>query len=141
MGKTEKSNFILFARQKGNMGTGLPGLGTEHLPGALCSGRSLASQDTCKGLQGEDSREMPGDGEGQGSLACCSPWGGKESGMTWQLSNNSNCCENLGSLSTMPSRSIATEFGENRKEQLYSFCQAKGKQQASASRTVPPSQE
>ena len=22
-----------------------------------------------------------GDGEGQGSLACCSPWGGKESDM------------------------------------------------------------
>ena len=33
----------------------------------------------------------------------------------------------------MPSRSIATEFGENRKEQLYSFCQAKGKR----SRLVP----
>ena len=23
--------------------------------------------------------ETPGDGEGQGRLACCSPWGGKES--------------------------------------------------------------
>ena len=23
-----------------------------------------------------------GDGEGQGSLVCCSPWGGKESDMT-----------------------------------------------------------
>ena len=28
-----------------------------------------------------------GDGEGQGSLACCRPWGHKESNMTWQLSN------------------------------------------------------
>ena len=27
----------------------------------------------------------------------------------------------------MPNRNIATEFGGNRKEQLYSFCQAKGK--------------
>ena len=26
-----------------------------------------------------------GDGEGQGSLACCSPWGHKESDMTEQL--------------------------------------------------------
>ena len=29
-----------------------------------------------------------GDGEGQGSLACCSPWGQEESDMTWQLNNN-----------------------------------------------------
>ena len=29
-----------------------------------------------------------GDGEGQGSLACCSPWGCKESDMTERLSNN-----------------------------------------------------
>ena len=30
-----------------------------------------------------------GDSEGQGSLACCSPWGRKESGTTEQLNNNS----------------------------------------------------
>ena len=29
-----------------------------------------------------------GDGEGQGSLACCSPWGCKESDTTEQLNNN-----------------------------------------------------
>ena len=29
-----------------------------------------------------------GDGEGQRSLACCSPWGLKESDMTEQLNNN-----------------------------------------------------
>ena len=29
-----------------------------------------------------------GDGEGQESLACCSPWGLKESDMTEQLNNN-----------------------------------------------------
>ena len=28
------------------------------------------------------------DGEGQGSLACCSPWGHKESDMTEQLNYN-----------------------------------------------------
>ena len=27
----------------------------------------------------------PGDGEGRGSLACCSPWGHKGLDMTWQL--------------------------------------------------------
>ena len=29
------------------------------------------------------------DGEGQGGLACCSPWGHKELDMTQQLNNNS----------------------------------------------------
>ena len=29
-----------------------------------------------------------GDGEGQGSLACCSPWGCKESDRAEQLNNN-----------------------------------------------------
>ena len=31
-----------------------------------------------------------GDGEGQASLECCSPWGHKESDMTEQLKNNNN---------------------------------------------------
>ena len=31
--------------------------------------------------------QTPGDGEGQGSLACCSPWGHKESDTTEQLNN------------------------------------------------------
>ena len=30
----------------------------------------------------------PGIGDGQGSLACCSPWGRKESDMTEQLNDN-----------------------------------------------------
>ena len=29
-------------------------------------------------LNGHEFEETPGDGEGQGSLACCSPWGHKE---------------------------------------------------------------
>ena len=32
--------------------------------------------------------QASGDGEGQGSLACCSPWGHKESDMTDRLNNN-----------------------------------------------------
>ena len=32
--------------------------------------------------------QTPGDGEGQGGLVCCSPWGCKESGMTESLKNN-----------------------------------------------------
>ena len=31
--------------------------------------------------------QAPGDGEGQGSLECCSPWGRKESDMTEYLSD------------------------------------------------------
>ena len=34
--------------------------------------------------------KAPGDGEGQGILVCCSPWGLKESDMTKQLNNNNN---------------------------------------------------
>ena len=33
-------------------------------------------------LIGQESEQTPGDGEGQGSLACCSPWGCKELDMT-----------------------------------------------------------
>ena len=36
-------------------------------------------------LYGHESEQVPGDGEGQGSQACCSPWGRKESNMTEQL--------------------------------------------------------
>ena len=34
-----------------------------------------------------------GDGEGQGSLVCCSPWSRKESDMTEPLNNNDNVWE------------------------------------------------
>ena len=37
-----------------------------------------------------------GDGEGQGSLVCYSPWDHKEWDMTWQLNNNSNAKTELG---------------------------------------------
>ena len=39
-------------------------------------------------LNGHKFELSPGDGEGQGSLACCSPWGHKESDMTEWLKNN-----------------------------------------------------
>ena len=41
-------------------------------------------------LNGHEVEQTLGDGEGQGSLACCSPWGRKESEMTKQLNNSSN---------------------------------------------------
>ena len=39
-------------------------------------------------LNGHEVEQAPGDGEGQESLACCRPWGCKESDMTVQLNNN-----------------------------------------------------
>ena len=41
-----------------------------------------------------------GDGEGQGSLACCSPWGHQESDMTEGLNNSSD------SHLSLPKRSL-----------------------------------
>ena len=37
-------------------------------------------------LNGHEFDQVPGDGDGQGSLACCSPWDCKESDTTEQLS-------------------------------------------------------
>ena len=39
-------------------------------------------------LKGHEFEQALGNSEGQGSLACCSPWGHKESGMTEQLKSN-----------------------------------------------------
>ena len=41
-------------------------------------------------LNGHESEQTPGDSEGQGSLACCSPWGCKELDTTERLNNNNN---------------------------------------------------
>ena len=39
-------------------------------------------------LNGHEFEQTPGDGEGQGNLACCSPWGHKELDTTEWLNNN-----------------------------------------------------
>ena len=38
-------------------------------------------------LNGHEFEQTLGDGEGQGSLVCCSPWGQRESDTTEQLNN------------------------------------------------------
>ena len=38
-------------------------------------------------LNGHELEQTPGDGEGQGGLECCSPWGRKELDMTKPLNN------------------------------------------------------
>ena len=50
-----------------------------------------ASEDEMAGwhyhCNGHELEQTLGDGEGQGSLVCCSPWGCKESDMTGKLNN------------------------------------------------------
>ena len=41
-------------------------------------------------LNGHKFVQTLGNGEGQGSLACCSPWGRKELDTSEQLNNNNN---------------------------------------------------
>ena len=41
-------------------------------------------------LDGHEFEPAPGDGDGQGGMACCSPWGGRESHTTELLNNKSN---------------------------------------------------
>ena len=40
-------------------------------------------------IDGHEFEQAPGVGDGQGSLACCSPWGHEESDMTEGLSSRS----------------------------------------------------
>ena len=47
-------------------------------------------------LNGREFEKTLGDGEGQGSLACCSPWGHKESDMTEWLNKNNNYYKTAG---------------------------------------------
>ena len=39
-------------------------------------------------LHGHEFKQALGDGERQGILACCSPWGHRQSDMTERLNNN-----------------------------------------------------
>ena len=46
-------------------------------------------------VNGHELGQTLGDGEGQGGLACCSPWGCKESDRTWRLNNNNSSSNNI----------------------------------------------
>ena len=46
-------------------------------------------------FNGHEFEQTMEDGEGQGSLVCCSPWCRKELDMTEQLNNNKHCSEEL----------------------------------------------
>ena len=49
-------------------------------------------------LNGQEFEQAPGDGEGQGSLTCCSPWGCKELDTTWRLNSNNSSFLVMSSL-------------------------------------------
>ena len=58
-------------------------------------------------LNGHELGQVPRDGEGHGDMACCSPWGHKELGMTEGWSNNNlnqpmthDCHQSNGNNST-----------------------------------------
>ena len=63
--------------------------------------KKRATEDEMTGWQhqcnGHELGQTLGDGEGQGGLACCSPWGCKEADMTWQPNNRNK--NNIDSLS------------------------------------------
>ena len=46
-------------------------------------------------LSGHEFDQVPGDGDGQGRLTCCSPWGCKDSDTTEQLNNSKEPCSLL----------------------------------------------
>ena len=46
-------------------------------------------------LNGHEFEQAPGVGEGQGSLACCSPWGWKELDMAQLLNSEQQTGENI----------------------------------------------
>ena len=49
-------------------------------------------------FNGHEFEQAPGDGEGQGKLTCCSPWGCKESDMTEHLLLGREAITNLASI-------------------------------------------
>ena len=53
-------------------------------------------------VNGHEFEQALGDGEGQGSLECCSPWGCKESDTTERLNNDNIHGEGGGKIISLP---------------------------------------
>ena len=62
----------------------------------------LRKRTSLKAQNGHESEQTPGDGDGQGSLACCSPWGLRESATTERLTSNNKGAEMSGNLRPPP---------------------------------------
>ena len=68
-------------------------------------------------LDGHEFAQAPGDGEGQGRLACCSPLGHKKSDTTGQLNNNnkfSNLPRNQASQVALVVKNLPDNSGDIR---------------------------
>ena len=65
-----------------------PGVEPVSLTSPAFSGRFFVTNAIREALNGHEFEQTPRDGEGQGSLTCCSPWSCKESDTTEQLNNN-----------------------------------------------------
>ena len=61
-------------------------------------------------LNGHDSEKTVGDGEGQGSLACCSPWGFKELDTTKRLKTTNKIYERKTRDSAPPQYKFSFSF-------------------------------
>ena len=61
-------------------------------------------------LNGHEFEQTLGDSDGQGSLACCSPWGLKESDTTEQLNNISQSQPNTQSQTQPRNESLTTSL-------------------------------
>ena len=59
--------------------------------GKIEGGRRRGRQSWHHQLNGREFEQAPGVGDGQGGLACCSPWGLRESDRTEQLDSNNKC--------------------------------------------------
>ena len=56
----------------------------------MAGGKGVTEDETVgwhRQLNGHEFEQIPGDSEGQGSMACCSSWGHKELDKTCQLNN------------------------------------------------------
>ena len=71
-------------------------LGKTLMPGMIEGRRRRGRENEMVGwhhqLNGHEFEQTPGDSEGQGSLACCNPWGYKDLDMTEQLNNTPYGC-------------------------------------------------
>ena len=65
-------------------------------------------------LNGHEFEQTPGDGEGQGCLACCSSWGHKESDRTEWLNNNNKTTDIWGSQVELVIRNLPANAGDTR---------------------------
>ena len=61
-------------------------------------------------LNGHEFEQTLGNSEGQGSLACCSPWGHEELGTTKKLNNNNNV--GSGDMTACGQRSLEEYYKE-----------------------------